>query len=156
MSFDPALFGESENQGQITFDYQIEDFQVSSSDRIQHWIQTIIDQANCQLFSLNFIFCTDPFLHQINVEYLNHDTLTDIITFPFQEPPAIEGEIYISLDRIRENAAAFKVPFEEELHRVIIHGVLHLCGQGDKTDLEQAQMRQREDQALQVLMKLSF
>ncbi len=87
-------------------------------------------------------------MHAINLEYLDHDTLTDIITFDYGEPPGVEGEIFISLDRVRENAAELGEPPARELARVVIHGVLHLCGQGDKSPEEAAEMRRKEEAAL--------
>ncbi|MEM1120370.1 MAG: rRNA maturation RNase YbeY [Bacteroidota bacterium] len=113
---------------------------------INAWIaQTIIKESK-QLVALNFIFCDDEYLHKINVKYLDHDTLTDIITFPYSnDEQLIEGDIYISVQRVRANAQQFNVLFLQELHRVIIHGVLHLCGFGDKTDDEKKIMRSKED-----------
>lgn len=123
-------------------------FELSEPEKITQWIVTIIKEENCQLFTLNYVFCSDTRLHQINVEYLDHDTLTDIITFPYAEPPVIHGDIFISIDRIRENAQNLHLNFEEELHRIMIHGVLHLCGYGDKSPEEKKQMTQKEDEAL--------
>lgn len=122
------------------------DFNLPNSESISTWIKATIAAEEQELSSLNFIFCDDKYLHQINVAYLNHDTLTDVITFPYTELPApIAGDIYISIDRIKENAEKFKVPFIKELKRVIIHGVLHLCGYGDKSKAEQKVMRTKED-----------
>ena len=126
-------------------------FELNDTLKIQGWLTKIIEQEKQQLSLLNFIFCDDDYLHQINVEYLNHDTLTDIITFPFAEPPIIEGEIYISIPRVRENAVKFETTFENELHRVLAHGVLHLCGYFDKTDEEAQLMREKEEEALTLL-----
>ncbi len=120
-------------------------------EKIVTWIFRTIEKENQKLVGLNFIFCSDPYLHQINLEYLNHDTFTDIITFPLSKQPKIEGDIFISYDRIKENANSFDVPIADELHRVIIHGVLHLCGYGDKTDEDALQMRTRENEALAML-----
>ncbi len=124
------------------------DFEPSDTPALESWIRTIIDREKCQLGFLNFIFCSDNFLLDLNEEYLGHDTLTDIITFPYQPPPFIEGDVFISVERVRENAQEFGVSFEVELHRVMAHGVLHLCGYKDKTEEEQAVMRQKEDAAL--------
>jgi len=122
------------------------DFDLPNSEQIVHWIKTTITAENCQLTSLNFIFCNDTYLHKINLEYLNHDTLTDVITFPYTaEGEPIEGDIYISIDRIKENATNFEVTFLKELKRVIIHGVLHLCGYGDKSEAEQKIMTAKEN-----------
>lgn len=152
MAFDPAHFEIAQPTGHIHFDYQISDFSLQNPARITGWIETIIHQYACELVHLDYVFCDDAFLHRINVQFLDHDTLTDIITFPFQKPPRIEGEVYISVERVRENAQEFGVPFREELYRVIIHGVLHLCGQGDKTEAERSEMRRKEDAALKVLL----
>jgi probable rRNA maturation factor len=127
------------------------DFDLSGQDALQQWIETIIRRESGILQQLSFIFCSDDYLLALNVEYLQHDTLTDIITFPYQEPPHIEGDIFISIDRIRDNAAGFGVSFEQELHRVMIHGVLHLCGYGDKTPEDKKIMTAKEDEALALL-----
>ena len=130
-------------------------FEVNNTLNIQDWLTKIIEQEGQQLSLLNFIFCDDDYLHKINVEYLNHDTLTDIITFPLAELPTIEGEIYISIPRVRENATKFKTTFDNELHRVLAHGVLHLCGYLDKTAEEAQLMRQKEEEALDLLKRIT-
>ena len=102
---------------------------------------------------LNYILCGDEYLLQINKHYLNHDTLTDIITFDLSDDEnSITGEIYISVDRVKENAVLFKVPYNNELHRVIFHGALHLCGYKDKTTDDKVEMRQEEDNCLGVYL----
>ena len=122
------------------------DFDLPQREQIIDWVKTTITAEACQLTSLNFIFCPDTYLHKINLEYLDHDTLTDVITFPYTaEGEPIEGDIYISIDRIKENANKFKVPFLKELKRVMIHGVLHLCGYGDKSEEEGKIMRTKEN-----------
>ena len=99
--------------------------------------------------SLNYIFCGDEFLHQMNRDYLKHDTLTDIITFDLSDDgPVLTGEIYISTDRVKENAKKFGVSFENELHRVIFHGALHLCGLKDKKEKDREIMRASENKCL--------
>ena len=128
------------------------DFDLPNSDQFTNWIKATIKTEQNELSTLNFIFCNDTYLHTINVDYLNHDTFTDVITFPYtkaDEP--IQGDIYISLDRIKENAAKFDVPFLKELKRVMIHGVLHLCGYGDKSEKEAAIMRAKENFYLERL-----
>ncbi|MEJ0031379.1 MAG: rRNA maturation RNase YbeY [Bacteroidota bacterium] len=102
---------------------------------------------------MSYVFCTDKYLLEINQQYLNHDTLTDIITFDFTEPGSrlLEGEIYISVPRVRENAKGLGEDFIKELHRVIIHGVLHLVGYGDKGKKKKEEMRKREDKYLAKL-----
>lgn len=131
-------------------------FELNDTLSIQDWLTKIIEQEGQQLSLLNFVFCDDDYLYNINVEYLNHDTLTDIITFPLAELPTVEGEIYISIPRVRENATKFKTTFENELHRVLAHGVLHLCGYLDKTEEEARLMRQKEEEALELLKKLTW
>ena len=117
-------------------------------DRVRHWIRTIIARQSAQLRELQYIFCSDDYLYRLNVEHLQHDTLTDIITFPYTDPPVVHGDIFISTERVRENAEELQVSFDEELRRVIIHGVLHLCGFSDKTEADSARMRELEDEAL--------
>jgi len=107
------------------------------------------------LKSLSYIFCSDDFLLDINRNFLNHDYYTDIITFNLaSKGQPVEGEVYISLDRVRENAGLFETSFAKELHRVIIHGALHLSGYGDASASEKRLMRQKEDEYLAKLMKL--
>lgn len=125
-------------------------FTLEDPEELSNWIGSVIDAEGKNLIQLNFIFCSDAYLHQINLEYLDHDTLTDIITFPYSDPPKIHGDIFISVDRIKENAEKFEVSFSEELHRVIIHGVLHLCGYGDKLPEEKTLMTRKENEALQM------
>ena len=137
-----------------TIDFHSEDidFQIAAESAVKDWIRSIIEQEGGQLSFLNYIFCSDEYLHKINMEYLQHDTYTDIITFPYREDK-IESDIVISIDRVKENAKKFEVPFEEELHRVIIHGVLHLLGFGDKTSAEQKKMRTKENEYIRLLVK---
>lgn len=121
--------------------------------RIIDWISRIIAARGGQLGQLSYILCDDAYLHQINLEYLNHDTLTDIITFPLQEFPIIGGDIFISTQRVVDNAKELGIPYDQELRRVIIHGVLHLSGQGDKTESEAREMRALEDWALEQFVR---
>lgn len=102
-----------------------------------------------QAIRLDYIFCSDAYLLEKNQTFLHHDTLTDIITFDLSDAPTVlQGEIYISIERVWENAMLYRSPYEEELHRVIFHGMLHLCGLKDKTKSEQAKMRDAEQQCL--------
>ena len=128
----------------LTFHTEDIDFELENTEKIEQWILQTIDEEGGTLSFINYIFCSDTYLHRINIEYLNHDTYTDIITFPYSDE-TIESDIFISIDRIHENAKTFNVTFERELHRVMIHGVLHLLGYGDKTEEEQKAMRGRED-----------
>lgn len=115
---------------------------------LRAWIETVVSDRQAKLGELNFIFCGDAYLHRLNVEYLDHDTLTDVITFPAAPPPTVAGDVFISTERVAENARDLKLPYAEELRRVMIHGVLHLTGQGDKSEAEARQMRQYEARAL--------
>jgi rRNA maturation RNase YbeY len=146
-----------ENQAEqaISFFSEDIDFILANQDIIQKWINLIIEQEKNVLSYINYIFCSDTYLHKINLEYLEHDTLTDIITFPYTEAPPIESDVFISIDRVKENAKIFNASFERELYRVIIHGVLHLCGYSDKDDESKKLMRKKEDEAIQILEKLS-
>ena len=127
------------------------DFQLPKPRVTTNWVKNAIKKERKTLGSLSFIFCSDTYLLRLNTEYLNHDTLTDILTFPATEDPKlIEGEIYISVDRVRENALKFKTTFDEELHRVIIHGTLHLVGYDDKSVSDKAKMREKEEAYLSL------
>ncbi|EJF09823.1 MULTISPECIES: rRNA maturation RNase YbeY [Pontibacter] len=127
------------------------DFSLENPEQISDWIADIIEQHEQELVSLTYIFCSDDYLHQINVEYLDHDTLTDIITFDNADiEGTIEGDIFISIDRVRDNAMTHGTSFNDELHRVLIHGVLHLLGFKDKTPEQEAAMRKLEDSSLSL------
>ena len=127
-------------------DFETEDNPLLSPD-ISYWIEKMIEREGKKLGGVSYIFCSDNYLHKMNLEYLKHDTLTDVITFPYNDKP-VEGDIFISIDRVKDNAKDLKNPFETELHRVMIHGVLHLCGYRDETDDEEILMRKKEDECL--------
>lgn len=121
-------------------------FEVPKPDLVRQWVLDTAAHEGFEVESLNFIFCSDAHLLGINQQYLEHDTFTDIITFPYhEEEQRIQGDVFISVERVRENAEAFGVPFSHELHRVIIHGVLHLSGYVDGTEADKAFMRKKED-----------
>lgn len=122
-------------------------FPFRDRNKTKAWIRDCVQEENRDLQELSIVFCSDDFLHSLNVTYLQHDTLTDIITFPYSENP-IHGELFISIDRIKENAATLKIPFLQELRRVMIHGVLHLCGYGDKSESAKMEMRTKENHYL--------
>jgi rRNA maturation RNase YbeY len=145
---------EFEQEAIINFHSEEIDFILINVELKKSWVTKIIEQENKMLLLLNFIFCSDDYLHKINLEYLEHDTYTDIITFPLAEDPDIEGDIFISIDRVKENAIKFETSFENELNRVLAHGVFHLCGYRDKTEEEATLMRQKENQALFLLNDL--
>lgn len=127
------------------------DFKLLEEAKISKWISSIILKENCKEDEINYIFCDDEYLHKLNVEFLQHDTLTDVISFDYSVGKILQGDIYISIERVADNARDFKVDFETELHRVIIHGVLHYCGYKDKTEADAALMRSKEDEALALL-----
>ena len=115
------------------------------------WIESLIRTNGKTPVEIHFVFCSDAFLLLLNKKYLKHDTFTDIITFDYSEEKRIIGEIYISIPRVKSNAKEFKVEFENELERVIIHGILHLLGYDDKTKKDKAEMRKMEDACLKKL-----
>ncbi|WP_162342450.1 rRNA maturation RNase YbeY [Cyclobacterium salsum] len=123
---------------------------------VKRWIQETAIKKGFRVQSLNYIFCTDPYLLTINITYLNHDTYTDIITFDQSETIGeIEADIFISTDRVKENASQQDSDYQTELLRVMIHGVLHLCGRKDGSPEEKTQMRKEETEALQLFQGLS-
>ena len=127
-------------------------FKLSNSKKTASWIKSVIKNEKCVLNSLNYIFCSDEYLKEINAQYLGHNTYTDIVTFNNNPSKGeLEGELYISVDRVRDNAKTFKSDFQSEMHRVIIHGVLHLIGFNDKSKREKAVMREKEDTYLSLL-----
>jgi len=135
----------------IEFFYEETDFTLNQKESIQPWINKIITEGGYEIESLNYIFCSDEYLHKINLEYLNHDTFTDIITFDNSElENVIESDIYISVDRVKENSLLLKTHFEDEIARVLIHGVLHLMGWQDKTEEQKERMRKKEDACLSL------
>lgn len=133
----------------ISFNYET-DFQLENEAAFEEWISRVIASEGKEEGEISYIFCDDEYLHKINVEYLNHDDLTDIISFDYSEGKILQGDIFISVERVRDNAVDFNVPFDDELKRVIIHGVLHYCGYKDKSEKDEALMRSKEDE--KVLM----
>ena len=134
----------------ITFTTENTTFKLKNNTRIKKWIAEVLSRDGKSLGDLGYVFCDDEYLLQANIEYLNHDTYTDIITFDYVEGDVVSGDMMISVDRVGENAQSFGVPFEQELHRVIIHGVLHLLGNKDKSEKDAAKMRRLEEQALKL------
>ena len=112
---------------------------------LEEWVKKALKHFKHKKAQLDVIFCVDNYLKKINVKYLNHDYFTDVISFDYSEKKIIKGDIFISIDRVKENASRFGVSFNDELFRVIIHGVLHLCGFNDKTVEEKKEMRKQEN-----------
>lgn len=130
--------------------YSETDFNLQQEDQISKWISKIINSEGFEEGEISFIFCDDDYLHKLNVEFLNHDTLTDIISFDNSLGKQINGDIYVSIERVKENANTYKTTFINELHRVIIHGILHYCGFKDKTIADAKSMRAKEEEALRA------
>lgn len=118
--------------------------------KVKKWISDTIKSQSKRVGDISYIFCDDAYLIEINRTYLNHDTYTDIITFDYVEDDLVSGDIMISVERVEENAKIFKTTFDQELHRVIIHGIHHLLGQGDKSETEAAAMRKKEEASLAI------
>jgi probable rRNA maturation factor len=135
----------------IEFFSQDLSFKPSKPHKTKRWIREVIIRENMLLRQVNYIFCSDQYLLSINKQYLQHNTLTDIITFDNREAPGeIEGDIFISIERVEANAHELGATFDEELHRVLIHGVLHLIGYGDKSVKDKSLMRKKEDAYLSL------
>lgn len=133
----------------ISFNYET-DFELENEAHYEDWISRIIESEGFDEGEINYIFCDDEYLHKINVEYLDHDTLTDIISFDYTVGNLIQGDIFVSIERVHDNASDFNVSFEEELKRVLSHGVLHYCGYKDKSPKDEALMRSKEDEKMQM------
>ena len=133
----------------INFNYETE-FLLSNESIIQQWLEDIIKSEKKSIGEINYIFCDDDYLLSLNQEYLNHDTLTDIISFDYTIGNEISGDIFISIERVKENASDFNVTFEEELARVLSHGLLHYCGYKDKSHEDGLIMREKENQKISM------
>ena len=134
----------------IDFNYET-DFELEDEERYSQWLSAVILSESKKEGEINYIFCDDDYLHKINVEYLNHDDLTDIISFDYSVGNELHGDIFISVERVKDNALDFEVSFEEELKRVIVHGILHYCGYKDKTDEDAVLMREKEEEKMKLL-----
>jgi rRNA maturation RNase YbeY len=133
----------------ISFNYE-SDFILDQEEHFASWVETIITSESKTVGEISCVFCDDEYLHAINMQYLNHDTLTDIISFDYTEGDVISGDIFVSIERVKDNAIDFKVTFEEELKRVLAHGVLHYCGYKDKTDADATLMRTKENEKIKL------
>ena len=138
----------------ISYNAENISFSLKNKKIISEWISKIIELSGNEIGSITYIFCDDKYLYQLNKKYLNHDTYTDIITFDYTENKIISGDIFISIDRVRENAEKYVKPFNNELCRVMCHGVLHLTGCVDHTPSERLDMTDAEDKALKLLEDL--
>jgi rRNA maturation RNase YbeY len=133
----------------IEFHFKSE-FRLESASQYSDWVSRIINSEDFVVGQIDYIFCTDDDLLKINVEYLKHDTLTDIVTFDYSDGATISGDVFISTDRVKDNAVTFNVDFNEELLRVMSHGVLHLMGYGDKSNKEASLMRKKEEEKIKM------
>jgi probable rRNA maturation factor len=138
----------------IRFFFESTNFKLPSPRKTAKWIKDTASKEGVVIKDINYIFCTDEYLLTLNQGYLNHNTLTDIITFDYSvSKKSIDGEIYISIDRATENARTLKIDFQQELLRVMVHGILHLVGYKDKTAKDKTQMRKKEDSYLSLYKK---
>ncbi|MGM5469133.1 rRNA maturation RNase YbeY [Flavobacteriaceae bacterium LMO-SS05] len=134
----------------ISFNYET-DFNLENEIELSNWISSVIKSEGFKEGDINYIYCDDDYLFNLNTEFLNHDTLTDVISFDYRIGKIIHGDIYISIERVLDNSKVFKVKFLEELCRVMVHGVLHYCGYNDKSTEDIAQMRNKENHYLNTL-----
>ena len=133
----------------ISFNYETQ-FVLENETVFEDWISRIIVSEGFEEGEINYIFCDDEYLHKINMEYLNHDTLTDIISFDYTVGNILQGDIFVSIERVMDNAKDFKVSFDDELKRVLSHGVLHYCGYKDKSTADEAIMRKKKNKKIKM------
>lgn len=152
MDFPDLPLDEAYSEKAVFLHFEDVTFNFPEEDNIAHWLFSVAEKEQKPFGELNYIFCSDEYLRKINVEYLDHDYYTDIITFPYDKD-AVHGDMFISSERIAENAETNGVSFYQELYRVMVHGVLHMIGYGDKTPDEESIMRQKEDFYLDKLKK---
>lgn len=138
----------------ISFQFEDAYFEFSDSKKVENWIIKTIEAEKCFTGNVTYIFCSDNYLLDVNRKYLNHDYFTDVITFDYVKNSKISGDIFISIDRITENAKIFNVSRENELLRVMIHGVLHLIGYDDQTDEQEEEIHKKEDFYLNIYNSL--
>ncbi len=133
----------------ISFNYETP-FELSNESQISTWLTKVIATENKKEGDINYIFCDDEYLVEINQQYLQHDTLTDIISFDYSVGNELHGDIFVSIERVKDNAQDFSVSFEEELLRVLVHGILHYCGYKDKSEADELLMRAKENEKIQL------
>jgi probable rRNA maturation factor len=131
----------------INFNYE-SDFTLDNEEAVATWLSSVIVSENKTEGEINYIFCDDEYLHKINVEYLDHDTLTDIISFDYTMGNEISGDVFVSVERVLDNSKDYNTSFDEELKRVLVHGVLHYCGYKDKSEADETLMRSKEEEKL--------
>jgi probable rRNA maturation factor len=131
----------------INFNYE-SDFTLDNEEAIATWLSAVIVSENKSEGEINYIFCDDEYLHKINVEYLDHDTLTDVISFDYTMGNEISGDVFVSVERVLDNSKDYNTSFDEELKRVLVHGVLHYCGYKDKSEADEILMRSKEEEKL--------
>jgi len=134
----------------ISFNYETQ-FKLDNEEAISKWISSVIISEELKQGDINYVFCNDDYLLKLNNEFLNHNTLTDILSFDDSIGKILHGDVFISIDRVKDNAAIFKVTFLEELNRVMVHGILHYCGYKDKLEEDSKQMRSKENFYLKQL-----
>ena len=133
----------------ISFNYEL-DFKLDDEQLFSDWLSKVIISENKHEGEINYIFCDDNYLVEINQQYLDHDTLTDIISFDYSVGNELHGDVFISVERVVENAEDFNVTFEEELRRVLVHGILHYCGYKDKNEEDENLMRLKEEEKMKM------
>jgi probable rRNA maturation factor len=140
------------SSGKILFFVEEINFQLKDKRKIRNWIRSCIAEEHQSFDTIGFIFCSDSYLTGLNIRYLGHHSLTDILTFAYPDAsPAISGDIFISIERVKDNGERYKTGFINELHRVMIHGILHLCGYDDTSKSDKSVMRRKEDYYLSLL-----
>ena len=133
----------------ISFNYET-DFELLNEAYFSKWLSEVILSENKKEGEINYIFCDDDYLLEINQQYLDHDTLTDIISFDYSVGNEINGDIFVSVERVKENASDYNVTFQEEIQRVLVHGILHYCGYKDKTESDELVMRTKEEEKMKM------
>lgn len=133
----------------ISFNYET-DFELHNEAVFSKWLSEVILSENKKEGEINYIFCDDDYLLEINQQYLDHDTLTDIISFDYSVGNELNGDIFVSVERVKENASDFNVTFHEEIQRVLVHGILHYCGYKDKTESDELVMRSKEEEKMKM------
>ncbi|WP_353777126.1 rRNA maturation RNase YbeY [Winogradskyella sp. 3972H.M.0a.05] len=134
----------------INYHYETE-FQLKDEQSFSDWISRVISDEECSEGEINYIFCDDDYLLKINQDYLNHDTYTDIISFDYSVGKTLQGDVFISVERVKENSGKFNTDFDKELQRVMVHGILHYCGYKDKDSEDQKIMRSKEDHYISLM-----